>query len=102
MTQDDRLAKAVSNFGAAAKAKLANIAVSGQPEDQLRGPFEALVPALAEAAGIAGEVVLVGETALSDLKTRPNCLVKVGVLRRKFITEMSRQEQEPLKLAPLK
>ena len=79
MTQDAAAAKAVNSFGAAAKAKLANIAASGQPEDQLRGPLEALIPALAAAAGIAGEVVLVGETALSDLKTRPDYSVTHGI-----------------------
>jgi len=79
MTQDAAAAKAVNGFGAAAKAKLDNVAASGQPEDQLRGPLEALIPALAAAAGIAGEVVLVGETALSDLKTRPDYSVTLGI-----------------------
>jgi hypothetical protein len=79
MTQDVAAAKAVNSFGAAAKAKLANVAASGQPEDQLRGPLEALIPALAAAAGVAGEVVLVGETALSDLKTRPDYSVTLGI-----------------------
>lgn len=69
--QDAAASKAVSSFGTAAKAKLTNIAATGQPEDQLRGPIEEFVPALAAAAGIAGEVVMVGETALADLKTRP-------------------------------
>ncbi|WP_375381612.1 type ISP restriction/modification enzyme [uncultured Sphingomonas sp.] len=78
MTQDGAAAKAVSGFGAAAKAKLANVAATGQPEDQLRGPLEALIPALASAAGIAGEVVLVGETSLADLKTRPDYSVTLG------------------------
>jgi hypothetical protein len=78
MTQDLATTKAVNSFGAAAKAKLANIAATGQPEDQLRGPIEDLVPALAAAAGIVGEVVLVGETALADLKTRPDYSVTLG------------------------
>lgn len=78
MAQAGEVAKAVSNFGAAAKAKLANIAAIGQPEDQLRAPLEDLIPALAIAVGIAGDVVLVGETSLSDLKTRPDYSVTVG------------------------
>jgi hypothetical protein len=45
------LATAVSAFGASAKAKLANIAISGAPEDQLRGPLETFVKDLAELAG---------------------------------------------------
>ena len=42
MTQADQLVKAVGSFGAATKAKLSNIAASGQREDQLRGPLETL------------------------------------------------------------
>jgi hypothetical protein len=34
---------AISEFGIAAKAKLANPAVTGQPEDQIRAPFEQLL-----------------------------------------------------------
>lgn len=85
MAQDADVQKAVNNFGAAAKAKLANMAATGQPEDQLRGPLEALIPALAEATGMAGEVVLVGETALADLKTRPDYSVTVGAGKAKAL-----------------
>ena len=61
----------VSEFGERAKAKLANPGASGQPEDQLRSPFETL---LREVAGLAGlkEVEAVGESSLVDLKTRPD------------------------------
>ena len=72
------VAAAVSAFGASAKAKLANIAVSGAPEDQLRGPLEDLVRDLSEIGGLpAGAVHLVGETSLADLKTRPDFAVTV-------------------------
>ena len=37
MTQDEALKKAVSKFGAEAKAKLNNPAATGQREDQLLG-----------------------------------------------------------------
>src|SRR5438270_13833397 len=37
------LRSAVSAFGADAKAKLANPAATGEPEDQLRAPLERLV-----------------------------------------------------------
>jgi hypothetical protein len=51
MTQADRIKKAVGEFGASAKSKLANPAATGQPEDQLRAPLEALFRELALAAG---------------------------------------------------
>ncbi|MGN6550361.1 MAG: hypothetical protein ACTHJ3_10760 [Pararhizobium sp.] len=64
---------AVSAYGAALKPKLSNPAIGGQPEDQLRGPLEALVKELAEIGGFAaGTVSLVGETSLADIKTRPD------------------------------
>ena len=78
MTQDDALKKAVSKFGAAAKAKLSNVAATGQPEDQLRGPLEELFPALAEAAGHAVKPVLVGETAHAETGSRPDYSVTLS------------------------
>lgn len=78
--QDGAVAKAVSRFGADAKAKLANVAATGQPEDQLRAPLDALIRDLAQATGRpAGSVVLVGETSLADLRTRPDYSVTVGL-----------------------
>ncbi|HEY7669414.1 MAG TPA: hypothetical protein VH852_02145, partial [Hyphomicrobium sp.] len=56
------LAAAISEFGAAAKKKLANKAASGQPEDQLRSPIEALVADLAELCGLPRKAIsFVGE-----------------------------------------
>jgi hypothetical protein len=73
------IASAVSDFGARAKAKLANIAISGAPEDQLRAPLEALLHDLAEIGGLPSKTMnLVGETTLADLKTRPDYAVTVG------------------------
>ena len=70
------LAAAVSTFGASAKAKLGNKAVSGRPEDQLRAPLEALVRDLASFAGFPpGAISLVGEITLSHLATRPDYAV---------------------------
>ena len=40
------LADAISKFGKSAKAKLQNPTASGEPEDQLRAPFEQLLPDL--------------------------------------------------------
>jgi hypothetical protein len=70
------LAKAVSDYGASLKPKLSNPAIGGQPEDQLRGPLEVLVKEVAELGGLAaGAVHMVGETSLSDIKTRPDFAV---------------------------
>lgn len=76
MTQIERVQKAVSVFGTAAGAKLGG---GGQPEDQLRNPLEQLLLALASEAGLpAGVLMLVGETSLADLKTRPDFAVHVS------------------------
>jgi hypothetical protein len=73
------LANAVSAFGASAKSKLASVAISGAPEDQLRGPLDTLVRDLAEIGGLpASTVHLVGETTLAHLKTRPDYAVAVS------------------------
>lgn len=73
------VADAVSTFGASVKSKLSNVAISGAPEDQLRGPLEALIRDLADAAGLpTGAVHLVGETTLGDIKTRPDFAVIVS------------------------
>ncbi len=70
------LQQAISAFGREAKAKLSNPVVSGAPEDQLRAPLETLVGDLAELAGLrSGTVVMVGETPLADIKTRPDYAV---------------------------
>lgn len=45
------LSEIVSEFGASAKGKLANKAVTGAPEDQLRAPLERLVLQLAASTG---------------------------------------------------
>lgn len=72
------LAAAISNFGASVKAKLANPAIAGAPEDQLRGPLESLIRDLAEIVGVARDAVgLVGETTLSAEHIRPDYAVTV-------------------------
>lgn len=69
---------AISRYGAAAKRKLANIAAAGEPEDQLRAPFELLLTDMAELASIPRDkVVAVGESSLSELKTRPDYAITV-------------------------
>jgi hypothetical protein len=77
--QKPTFANIVSAFGAAAKAKLANPAISGSPEDQLRAPLERLVLDLAALERPAlGSVDLIGETSLAHLQTRPDYAVSVG------------------------
>ncbi len=69
---------AISSFGAAAKQKLSNPASTGEPEDQLRAPFEQLLKDMADLSGfLSSHVAAVGETSLSDLKTRPDYSVTV-------------------------
>ena len=72
MTLDEAIAK----FGIATKAKLSHPAARGAPEDQLRTPLETLVADLAVLAGLPpGTVVLIGESSLADIKTRPDYAV---------------------------
>ena len=53
-------ASVIAAFGASAKDKLSNLGASGQPEDQLRAPFEKLLADLADLAGVRA-VSAVGE-----------------------------------------
>ena len=73
-----RFRSAISTFGNDAKRKLANPSATGQPEDQLRAPLERLIIDLAEICGFRrNEVTAVGESSLSDLKTRPDYAITV-------------------------
>lgn len=108
--------EAVSSFGASVKPKLSNVAVSGAPEDQLRGPLDVLFRTLAEIAGLLpNSVHLVGETTQSDLKTRPDFAVTVskalvgfievkapgkGADPRKFHDQHDRAQWDKLKSLP--
>jgi hypothetical protein len=68
------------------KAKLANPAAIGQPEDQLRAPLETLVKDLAEAIGQpAGVTQLVGETTYAETGSRPDYSVTVSNALTGFI-----------------
>ena len=70
------LQEAISRFGLETKSKLSNPSASGAPEDQLRAPLEALIVDLAVLTGLPSNVVVaVGETALAELKTRPDYAV---------------------------
>jgi hypothetical protein len=72
------LNSAIATFGARAKEKLSNAAATGQPEDQLRAPFEQLLADLAELSRIPkSAVTAIGESSVSDLKTRPDYAITV-------------------------
>ena len=80
------LADAVAQFGKSAKAKLSNPSVTGEPEDQLRGPFEELVRQMAALCGFApGAVVTVGETSIAALHTRPDYAITVDNVLAGFV-----------------
>ncbi|MBL9124972.1 MAG: hypothetical protein JNG90_15150 [Planctomycetaceae bacterium] len=67
------LQESIARFGAETKAKLANPGATGEPEDQLRAPLEALFADLAEICGFQRQwFAAVGESSLSTLKTRPD------------------------------
>lgn len=73
------IATAISEFGAEAAKKLHNAAVTGAPEDQIRAPFEQLLKQISSVIGFAdGTVIAVGESSISDLKTRPDYAVTVN------------------------
>ncbi|TVR83606.1 MAG: DNA methyltransferase [Rhodospirillales bacterium] len=79
MTVAEGLATVVAAFAATARTKLSSPAAAGAPEDQLRAPIEALVADLADLIGLPTDsVVLVGESSLADLKTRPDYAVSVN------------------------
>jgi Type ISP C-terminal specificity domain/N-6 DNA Methylase len=68
---------AISNFGAVATAKLSNPGAGGNPEDQLRAPFEQLLLDLAALSGHRN-VVCVGESSLGPVHLRPDYAVTIG------------------------
>jgi hypothetical protein len=80
-----KLAEAISAFGADAKAKLSNVAASGQAEDQLRTPLVNLFDKFAELTGKTGHVTLVGESTLAGAQTRPDFAVTVGAGKAKAL-----------------
>ena len=75
----DDIRAGLRSFAAEVTAKSGG-AVTGDPEDQLRGPFEAMLKAVGAALG--KNVVCVGETRLADRQGRPD----YGVTERGLLT----------------
>ncbi|HLM78808.1 MAG TPA: N-6 DNA methylase, partial [Rubrobacteraceae bacterium] len=110
------LRTAIATFGSEAKAKLANVAATGEPEDQLRAPLEHLVADLAELCGLPrNAVAAVGESSLAELKTRPDYAITVqdaligfievkapgkGADPRRFKDHHDKQQWEKLRALP--
>ena len=70
------LADIISRFGKDVHAKLNDSFATGEPEDQLRAPFEALITGLNTLIGKeADKVKVIGEVRLPDLMTRPDYAV---------------------------
>src|SRR5450830_58787 len=69
--------KALQVFAEAVRSKMTQL-TPGEPEDQLRGPFENFMAAAAEA--LKWKVVCTGETPLADHLGRPDYAVHLGGL----------------------
>ncbi|MGC1888102.1 MAG: type ISP restriction/modification enzyme [Stellaceae bacterium] len=115
MQRTDPLREAVSRFGASLKPKFSGIGATGSPEDQLRGPLDQMVQDIVVALGWAANVVLVGESSVKELKTRPDFAVTkqnllVGFIElkapgkgadpRRFDDPHDREQWQKLKLLP--
>lgn len=80
------LETAITDFATSATNKLTSVAVHGEPEDQLRAPLEKLVADLATLCNRQRKhLILIGETSLADLKTRPDYAVSYARLLVGFI-----------------
>jgi hypothetical protein len=113
---DSRFSAAIATFGIAAKAKLTNPSVKGEPEDQLRAPLERLIVNLGEICGLPqNSITAIGESSLSELKTRPDYAITVhkalvgfievkapgkGADPRKFKDRHDREQWEKLQSLP--
>lgn len=70
------LTELVRKYGEQVAKKLGELAIVGEPEDQLRAPLETLVADLAALVGRdVKKLTVVGETSLGDLQTRPDFAV---------------------------
>jgi hypothetical protein len=66
----------IAEFGGSTKRKFSDPSATGAPEDQLRGPLETLVKAIAGLSGFPLQALeLIGESTLADRSTRPDFAV---------------------------
>ncbi|HTU20369.1 MAG TPA: N-6 DNA methylase, partial [Gemmataceae bacterium] len=80
------LQSALARYGAQAKAKLHNVAATGEPEDQLRAPLEGLIDDLANLCGFPRNAVeAVGESTITALHTRPDYAITLRNLLLGFL-----------------
>ncbi len=76
------LSGAISKFGDSVLKKLKSPSVSGEPEEQLRTPLDILIREFVELLGHPRESVdVIGETKITELKTRPD----FAILRTKLL-----------------
>ena len=74
--------EALQSFAGAVTSKMTQL-TAGEPEDQVRGPFENFMAAVAEALG--WKVVCTGETPLSDRLGRPDYAVHLNRLLAGYV-----------------
>lgn len=82
MTTQTVIQTALQNFAASVATKMTQLTV-GEPEDQLRGPFENLMAEVADALG--WKVVCTGETPLPDRLGRPDYAIHLNKLLAGYV-----------------
>jgi hypothetical protein len=82
MSKDMTIREALQSFAEAVRAKMSQL-TPGEPEDQLRGPFENLVAQAAAALG--WRVVCTGETKLPGRLGRPDYAVHLNRLLAGYV-----------------
>lgn len=79
MNRSISIHEALQTFAAAVTAKMTQI-TAGEPEDQVRGPFENFMAGVAAALGC--NVVCTGETPLPDRLGRPDYAIHLNQAAR--------------------
>jgi hypothetical protein len=82
MTTQTAIHTALQNFAASVATKMTQL-TSGEPEDQLRGPFENFMADVADALG--WKVVCTGETPLPDRLGRPDYAIHLNKLLAGYV-----------------
>ena len=82
MNKSASIHEALQSFSAAVTAKTTQL-TAGEPEDQLRGPFESLMASVATA--LSWNLVCIGETPLPDRLGRPDYAVPLNRLLAGYI-----------------